>query len=62
MRYNRLLLVAFLFLGLINFPIISLFDTSKIVGGVPLIYAYCLAVWALVILLTGIILNYKNKK
>jgi hypothetical protein len=62
MRYNRLLLVAFLFLGLINFPIISLFDTSKTIGGVPLIYAYFLVVWLVVIFLTGIILSYKNKK
>jgi len=62
MRNNRLVLVAFLFLGLINFPIISLFDNSKSVGGVPLLYVYCVVVWLLAILLTGIILNYKNKK
>jgi hypothetical protein len=62
MRYNRLVLVAFLFLGLINFPIISLVDSSKSIGGVPVIYAYCLVVWLVVIAFTGIILNYKNKK
>jgi hypothetical protein len=62
MRYNRLVLVAFLFLGLINFPIISLVDASKSIGGVPVIYAYSLVVWLIVIAFTGIILNYKNKK
>jgi hypothetical protein len=62
MRYNRLVLVAFLFLGLINFPIISLVDSSKSIGGVPVIYAYSLVVWLVVIAFTGIILNYKNKK
>jgi hypothetical protein len=62
MRNNRLILVALLFLGLINFPLISLFDTSKTVAGVPVIYAYCLGVWFVVIALTGLILNDKNKK
>ena len=62
MRYNRLVLVAFLFLGLINFPLISLVDSSKTIGGVPVIYAYIFIVWLVVIVFTGIILNDKNKK
>jgi predicted tellurium resistance membrane protein TerC len=62
MRHNRLVLVAFLFLGLINFPLISLVDSSKTIGGVPVIYAYIFIVWLVVIVFTGIILNDKNKK
>jgi hypothetical protein len=51
-------LIAVFLLGclLFNYPLLSLFNLSGSVGGVPLLYAYIFAAWAVVIgLIAGVI-------
>jgi hypothetical protein len=49
-------LVATFLLGvlLLNYPLLSLFNLSELVSGVPMVYGYIFLVWALLILLIGL--------
>jgi len=39
---------------LFTFPMLSIFNTDDIVLGIPLLYAYLFAVWALLIILMSL--------
>jgi hypothetical protein len=54
MRNKRLVSICLLGYALLNFPLLSLFDVSRLVWGIPLLYGYIFTVWALLILLAGI--------
>ena len=49
-------LVALFLLGcvLLNFPILSLVNTERLVLGLPLLYVYIFGVWCLLIALTAL--------
>ncbi len=49
LRNARMVAVAALGLLLFNFPLLALFDVDVRVLGVPLLWVYLFAVWALVI-------------
>ena len=51
-------LVSLFVLGwvLFTFPMLSIFNTDDIVLGIPLLYAYLFAVWALLIILMSLAL------
>jgi len=54
---KRSRLIVFFFIGniLFNYPVLSLFsDEKKEIFGIPLLYAYVFAIWALLIGLTFI--------
>jgi hypothetical protein len=42
---------------LFNYPILSLFARDGEIAGVPLLYAYAFAAWALVIALMAVVLS-----
>jgi hypothetical protein len=52
-------LVGLFLLGclLFNYPMLALFDVRATVGGVPLLYAYLFAAWALLIALVAWIME-----
>jgi len=49
-RLIGLFLFGFVFL---NSPVLTIFNREVVIGGVPLVYVYLFAVWALLIVLTG---------
>jgi hypothetical protein len=53
LKATRLGATAVLALVLFNFPFTGVFDSSSLVGGVPLLWAYLFVVWALVIALVA---------
>ena len=55
-------LVALFVLGLLllNYPLINLFSGSAQVFGVPLLYAYVFAVWALLIVLVALVVEKRR--
>jgi hypothetical protein len=55
-------LVALFLLGLLllNYPLLQLFERPGEVFGIPLLYAYVFAVWALLILLMALVLEKRN--
>ena len=52
-RGPRLVALAVLALLLVNFPLVALFDVPVRVFGLPLLWAYLFAAWALVIALAA---------
>ena len=52
-RGQRLLFVSLLFLLLLNYPLLAIFDHAGRVLGVPVLYMYVLLTWILLVLLTG---------
>ncbi|MFZ1986837.1 MAG: hypothetical protein WAU91_20670, partial [Desulfatitalea sp.] len=51
---KRLVSLCLLGFALLNFPLLSLFDVSRLVWGIPLLYGYIFTVWTLLILLVRI--------
>ncbi|MBS1694583.1 MAG: hypothetical protein JST91_20410 [Actinobacteria bacterium] len=51
MRTARLVAVGLLALVLFNFPLLAVFDTGTLIGGIPVLWAYLFGAWILVIAL-----------
>jgi hypothetical protein len=56
-------LVALCMLGalLFNYPILALFNRPVLFLGIPLVYAYIFAAWALLIALVGIVVERSGR-
>ncbi len=54
-KSERLVALALLGFLLFNYPLLSLFSTTDTVLGVPLLYAYLFASWALLIGLMALV-------
>jgi hypothetical protein len=59
-RKGKLVILFILFLFLLNFPILSIFDHADMVLGIPKMYLYLFALWLLLIVLTAWIV--RNRK
>ncbi|RAU83648.1 hypothetical protein [Pontibacter arcticus] len=42
---RRLFFISALFLVLLNYPVLSIFNKSKVIMGVPLLYFYLMLAW-----------------
>lgn len=60
-RLPRLIALFFLGVVLLNYPLISLFNVPRLIGGIPLLYGYIFLVWALIIALVGLTVDLKNE-
>ena len=54
-KEQRFFALCMLGIVLFNFPVLALFNVSGTVLGVPLLYAYIFAAWALLIALMALI-------
>jgi hypothetical protein len=54
---ERLIALALLGFLLFNYPLLSIFSTERTVVGVPVVYAYLFASWALLIGLMAVVLR-----
>ena len=55
-------LVALFLLGvlLLNYPLLNLFTAPSVVLGIPVLYAYVFAVWALLIALMALVVEKRK--
>ncbi|KUG07641.1 hypothetical protein [Solirubrum puertoriconensis] len=60
-RGQRLLFIAALCTVLLTFPLLAIVDRPLRFSGVPVLYLYILAVWLLVVLLTGWLVRHKTE-
>lgn len=60
-KTTRLLLLSTLFLLLFNEPVISIMNRPTLVLGIPLLYAYVLLVWALLIGLLAYVIHRSQR-
>ena len=57
MKGPRLVVVFLLGVLLFNYPLLALFNRTVLVFGVPLLYAYIFAAWALLIGLAALVVE-----
>jgi len=60
-RGQRLLFLAVVFVVLLNFPLLTIFDHDGRVAGVPVLYLYVLLLWVLLVALTGWLVREKQE-
>lgn len=56
-RGQRLIALACLGALLLNYPLLSIFNSPRTVWGVPLLYAYLFIIWALLISLLAVVVE-----
>ena len=54
-RGQRLIALACLGGLLLNYPLLSLFNSARTIGGIPLLYAYLFVIWAALIALVAVV-------
>lgn len=54
--------VFFLGLFLLNYPVLSMYNISKAIFGIPLFFLMVFGFWALLILLTYLVVKKMNRK
>ena len=54
-RSQRLIALACLGALLFNYPLLSLFNGARTIWGIPLLYAYLFAAWAVLIVLLAVV-------
>lgn len=59
---RRLFFISALFMVLLNFPVLSIFNLGATVSGVPVLYLYITAVWLLCIGAIGFYINRQDPR
>lgn len=59
-RNSRLIIVFVVFLVLLNYPMLGIFDRPDTTADTPLLYFYLFFIWLLLIVVVGLIV--RNKK
>ncbi|MDX5420659.1 MAG: hypothetical protein LPK14_00275 [Hymenobacteraceae bacterium] len=59
---RRLFFISILFLVLLNFPLVSIFNKGGMVAGVPVLYLYIMVTWLLCIGAIGFFVDRKRPK
>lgn len=57
---RRLFFISVLFMVLLNFPVLSIFNKGGTVGGMPVLYFYITLVWLVCIVAIGLLINHKS--
>ena len=60
LKGQRLVALFLLGLFLLNYPLLNLFASASQVLGIPVLYAYVFAVWALLIGLMALVVEKRN--
>lgn len=59
---QRLIVIFLAGCLLFNYPILSLFSYDSLVAGIPILYIYIFVVWAALIGLMAIVIEYRGHK
>ncbi|WP_439881562.1 hypothetical protein ACSX1A_00085 [Pontibacter sp. MBLB2868] len=57
---RRLFFISILFLVLLSFPVLSIFNQGGTVAGVPVLYLYLMVMWLLCIVAIGLFVERKR--
>lgn len=60
-KAQKLISLFLISLLLMNFPLLSLFNTPSLLGSIPLLYVYIFGAWLVLIIIIGLIINKKEK-
>lgn len=59
---RRLFFISALFMVLLNFPLLSIFNSGATVGGVPVLYLYLMVVWLVCIAAIAFFINRQDPR
>ncbi|RDV14603.1 hypothetical protein DXT99_13090 [Pontibacter diazotrophicus] len=59
---RRLFFISVLFLALLSFPVLSIFNKGGMVAGVPVLYLYIMLVWLGCIVAVGLFVERSRTK
>ncbi|PVY41886.1 hypothetical protein [Pontibacter virosus] len=59
---RRLFFISALFMVLLNFPVLSIFNSGATVSGVPVLYLYMMVVWLVCIAAIAFFINRQNPR
>ncbi|WP_018477115.1 hypothetical protein [Pontibacter roseus] len=59
---RRLFFISVLFMVLLNFPLLSIFNSGATVGGVPVLYLYITGMWLACIAAIGVFINREDPR
>ncbi|MCU0325948.1 MAG: hypothetical protein MUF45_11950 [Spirosomaceae bacterium] len=62
LKGQKLLAICLFFCFLFNFPILSLFNKDKYFGFLPTLFFYVFAIWFIMIVVVGLIVEELNKR
>ncbi len=62
LRTQNFLVIALLFGFFIQFPLLSLFNHSTLVGGIPMLYAYLFGCWLTLIVVLALLVRRRKVK
>ena len=57
---ERLAAICMLGCVLFNYPVLALFNQPRLIFGIPLLYAYVFAAWALVVALVAFVVRRRT--
>ena len=57
---QRLLAIFLLGVLLFNYPILSLFNLAEMLAGIPVLFLYLFAAWALIIVLAAVAIERRS--
>ena len=57
---QRLIVIFVIGCLLLNYPLVSIVNKSRLLAGIPLLFIFIFGVWLLLILLTAIVLRQKE--
>lgn len=60
LKEQRLLIISLLFLFLLNFPVISIFNLDSTIAGIPALYCYIFALWLLMIVVIFLSVSFEK--
>lgn len=61
-RTQKLIVLFCLFVVLMNFPFLQLFNLPVLVGGIPLLWVYIFSLWILMIVLVALLSGRRTTK
>ncbi|PKV66500.1 hypothetical protein [Pontibacter ramchanderi] len=59
---RRLFFISALFMVLLNFPVLSIFNSGATVSGVPVLYLYLTVVWLVCIVAIAFFINRQDPR
>lgn len=58
----KLIILFVAAVAMLNFPLLGIFDRRQLQYGLPMMYCYLFAVWALLVLLVGLAVQNRNRR
>ena len=60
-RGSQLIILVLVFVVLLNYPVLQIFDREELWLGMPVLYFYLFFIWLMLIVVVGLVVRKKRK-